>query len=348
MIERHVRQAMRNFRAALRVSRPARSTSAGTAAENSAAEASVPGFNEAWYVAFYPDIAAAIARGDIQSGLEHYLKSGRQEGRFPSPNYQVPLDVPAIEVEVTVEPDLAATLLAHVEQTWNQLGQEQPHWSVLSADQFKPDRIAEHEDDFYASGAADTNMLLAVLRRNGFAPERFARVLEYGCGLGRVTAHLASAFPAVIACDISQSHLLQAKQTLARTGTTNAEFRLVSLPEFGMHNSFDLWFSRIVLQHNPPPVIAMILGRALACLAPGGLAVFQVPTYAIGYRFRANEYLRSIGQKGEIEMHVLPQRAVLQVAQQAGCVLLELREDIHSAGHPAIWLSNLFVIWKPA
>ena len=209
--------------------------------------------------------------GDIQSGLEHYLKSGRQEGRFPSPNYQVPLDVPAIEVEVTVEPDLAATLLAHVEQTWNRLGQEQPHWSVLSADQFKPDRIAEHEDDFYASGAADTNMLLAVLRRNGFAPERFARVLEYGCGLGRVTAHLASAFPAVIACDISQSHLLQAKQTLARTGTTNAEFRLVSLPEFGMHNSFDLWFSRIVLQHNPPPVIAMILGTGARLLSAGSV-----------------------------------------------------------------------------
>jgi hypothetical protein len=115
-----------------------------------------------------------------------------------------------------------------------------------------------------------------------------------------------------------------------------------------MHDSFDLWFSRIVLQHNPPPVIAMILRRALAWLAPGGLAVFQVPTYGVGYSFRANEYLRNIGQKSEIEMHILPQQAVLEVVQQAGCVLLELREDSYNTGHPAIWLSNLFVVRKPA
>src|SRR5690242_4104733 len=51
----------------------------------SAAETS---FDEAWYVAFYPDIAAAIARGDIRSGLDHFLKYGRQEGRFPSPDYR--------------------------------------------------------------------------------------------------------------------------------------------------------------------------------------------------------------------------------------------------------------------
>ena len=106
--------------------------------------------------------AAFLASDEFRGLVQHH----------PAPA-MVPLDVPAIEVEVTAESDLAAALLAHVEQTWNRLGQEQPHWSILSADQFKPDRIAEHEDDFYASGAADTNMLLAVLRRNGFARARF-------------------------------------------------------------------------------------------------------------------------------------------------------------------------------
>jgi SAM-dependent methyltransferase len=41
-------------------------------------------FDEAWYLTFYPDIGAAVARGDSPSGLKHYLAYGRQEGRFPS------------------------------------------------------------------------------------------------------------------------------------------------------------------------------------------------------------------------------------------------------------------------
>ncbi len=45
------------------------------------------GFDEAWYLAQYPDVAEAVRRGDIASGLEHFLASGRREGRFPSADY---------------------------------------------------------------------------------------------------------------------------------------------------------------------------------------------------------------------------------------------------------------------
>jgi len=46
-----------------------------------------------------------------------------------------------------------------------------------------------------------------------------------------------------------------------------------------------------VLQHNPPPLIAMILARLLAGLAPGGVAYFQVPVWLPGYRFRVADLL---------------------------------------------------------
>lgn len=256
----------------------------------------------------------------------------------------VPLDAPPIPVETEAGPD-AAALLAHVERTWHRLGEERPHWSVLTLDRFQPDSLAEHEVDFYESGAADAALLLAVLRRHGAAPEQFPVLLEYGCGLGRVTAHLARAFPAVIGCDISRSHLAHAERWLARSGCGNAELRHVTLPELGMRPGFDLWFSRIVLQHNPPPVIAMILRRALACLNPGGMAVFQVPTYATGYRFAVREYLQRQAQAGTIEMHVLPLRRILDIAEEAGCALLEIRED-GAAGNPWSWLSNQLVLRK--
>jgi SAM-dependent methyltransferase len=64
--------------------------SGGAAAKDApgAEDATAAGFNEAWYLARYPDVAEAVRRGDLGSGLEHYLACGRQEGRFPSLGYQ--------------------------------------------------------------------------------------------------------------------------------------------------------------------------------------------------------------------------------------------------------------------
>jgi SAM-dependent methyltransferase len=113
-------------------------------------------------------------------------------------------------------------------------------------------------------------------------------------------------------------------------------------PDFGMAETFDLWFSHIVLQHNPPPVIANVLRRMFSMLAPGGVAIFQVPTYSPGYRFNAEVYLAEPRQKN-IEMHCLPQPVVFKLAAQAGCIPLEVREDL-AMGYP--WISNIFVFRK--
>lgn len=40
-------------------------------------------FDEAWYLASYPDVAEAVARGEFASGRAHYLGYGRREGRLP-------------------------------------------------------------------------------------------------------------------------------------------------------------------------------------------------------------------------------------------------------------------------
>jgi SAM-dependent methyltransferase len=45
---------------------------------------SEPGFDPVWYLAANPDVASAVAAGDIPSALEHYRTYGRPEGRLPS------------------------------------------------------------------------------------------------------------------------------------------------------------------------------------------------------------------------------------------------------------------------
>ncbi len=42
-------------------------------------------FDEAAYLAMYPDVAEAITRGDITSARVHFIEYGYFEGRFPGP-----------------------------------------------------------------------------------------------------------------------------------------------------------------------------------------------------------------------------------------------------------------------
>src|SRR2546430_2057750 len=41
------------------------------------------GFDEAAYLHAYPDVAAAMVRGDVRSGYQHFIHYGLREGRLP-------------------------------------------------------------------------------------------------------------------------------------------------------------------------------------------------------------------------------------------------------------------------
>jgi GT2 family glycosyltransferase len=44
-------------------------------------------FDEHTYIRAFPDVAQAIDRGELESGLQHYLLAGRAEGRLQAPQY---------------------------------------------------------------------------------------------------------------------------------------------------------------------------------------------------------------------------------------------------------------------
>ena len=262
-----------------------------------------------------------------------------------APQLRLPLVLAPLPIEWQVAPAIYARLLEQVTATWTALGDDRPHWSVLSSDSFLPENMQANANLFYESGATDVELILSILGRHGLKPANLPYAVEYGCGVGRVTPHLAGVFSQVTAVDISASHLKMAKQQVAKRGCRNVDLRLAHAPEFGMTEQFDLWFSYIVLQHNPPPIIAMVLKRAFEMLFPGGLAIFQVPVYARSYKFNLAGYLAKPSPVGEIEVHCFPQTVVFQLAREAGLDLLEVREDT-AMGPPSAWLSNTFVFRK--
>lgn len=291
-------------------------------------------------------LRSALRYRSIAALRQAFLESAEFRRKIPPRPAFVPVNAAPIDVEWAVDEAVAARLLSHVGATWTRLGEERPHWSVLSADRFLPEKLEASRAAFFASGAQDRDTLRAVLARHGLAPSAFPTVFEFGCGLARVTPFLAESFQRVVACDVSASHIALARARLAETGTTNASIGQATTQAFGMTGRFDLWFSRLVLQHNPPPVMAMVLRRALGLLNPGGIAHFQVPTYALNYRFRVAEYLSGLAAaEGGIEMHVLPQPVIFQLAAQCDCEPLEVWQD-NSAGHSAAWVSSVITLRK--
>lgn len=250
-----------------------------------------------------------------------------------------------MSIQTEASQDALAQLLARVRIKWEHLGASDPHWSVLADPRFRADRIAETLEEFYASGIADAELMHAAAHRQGIALPAAGTCFELGCGVGRVTLRLAAHFAKVIAADVSAQHLALARLAAKQSARGNIEWRRLEGPRsVDSLPTIDAFFSLIVLQHNPPPVMRWLLRSILDRLAPGGVGFFQLPTVGGGYTFAIEEYLAQPADEILMEMHVLPESAVQDVVRQSRCRLIEQREH-DCIGHPD-WVSKTFLVQK--
>lgn len=233
---------------------------------------------------------------------------------------------PKMALDLNATPAQFNAMLNDVAKTWKHLGETEPHWSVLTDDRFKQDQINQSQEEFYATGKNDIALIRSFFERNGEDLGAVGTVVELGCGVGRVTSHLASLFPKVIGIDISSAHLKVAGAYFQDKGLKNAETLLLERPEdIRKLSGYDLFFSAIALQHNPPPIIDLLLREILAVAHPGGYVLFQVPTYSSNYSFDIKSY--SSWKHTEMEMHPLPQRRIFKLLHEADFELIEVHED---------------------
>lgn len=255
-------------------------------------------------------------------------------------------DEPPMSIESACAPDDLQKLFDHVQSTWQRLGETEPHWSVVIAERYRQSNIDKNRDEFYATGRPHVAQLFGSLERNGVDVSGFKTCLDYGCGVGRITRHLAARFERVFAYDISLAHLRCAEDYLATQKISNVDLRqLKRVQDVEALPKVDVAYSMIVLQHNPPPVIGYIIEGLIRSLNPGGVAFFQVPTYRLGYSFSVATYLAGDLSKNEMEMHVLPQSRIFEIVHDSGARVLEVIDDGWT-GIRFKEVSNTFVVQK--
>lgn len=255
-----------------------------------------------------------------------------------------PLNLLPCVVETEATPEKLAAMLGRIGSYWAEIGAVAPHWSVLTDERFRPERIPQIEEHFYKTGEHDAGLFASALARHGVRPAELPRCVEFGCGVGRITVHLAKIFRRVTGCDISAPHLALAQTACAARGLTRVRTHHATVHEPMPQGRWEAWFSTITLQHNPPPVMRHLLGLGLAGLMKGGVAMFQLPSWMPNYRFSVDDYLADQAPL-TMEMHVLPQPAVFATIAQAGCEVLEIREQPYAFGTRGDeGLSNWFVV----
>jgi SAM-dependent methyltransferase len=255
------------------------------------------------------------------------------------------LVAPRQPIELTAGPDDIDALFDVVERVWSAYGGVDPYWSVLTHPEYRGQPDAAVIESFYASGADEAGLVRDALARHGAAPGDLRVMLDFGCGLGRASSWFVRDFAEVIGVDLSTGHLEIAGRYMAEHGHANFRpLRLEGPATLERLPAFDALFSRLVLQHNPPPLTGFVIDRLLGRLAPGGFAILQAPTFQAQYRFRLARYLAAKDQVHEMELHPFPMWALFRIARARRCEVLEVM-DTDDIGRPD-WRSNTFVIRK--
>ena len=277
---------------------------------------------------------------------QRFIDSAEFRNRIaPQFNPGKPLNWPAARVDTEVTTSQLAQMIARVERHFGHVGKIEPHLSVLGgSDKYRAENISKHKQEFYASGEGVVGHFQTAAERCGIALPYNGICLELGCGVGRSTIFLSRRFRSVLAADVSVPHLDLAREAMADNGCFNvALIHVASISVIENLPCFDAFFSIIVLQHNPPPLMAHLLRCIFNKLNPGGLAYFQIPTHGDNYSFDAAAYLGSEPKIDTTEMHTLPQHVIYSLASAADCRVLEVREDA-AAGPRKV--SNRILIQK--
>jgi SAM-dependent methyltransferase len=163
-------------------------------------------------------------------------------------------------------------ILSRMERDWDLRAHEAPEYYIATGNR------QWRKDEFFQSGEINVeNDILAdadiVRRGEGL---RRMRVLEIGCGAGRMTRAMAALFGEVHAVDISAEMIALAKHNLADLRNVrlykNNGMDLAGIPD----RSCDFAFSFIVFQHIPSlEVIENYIREVHRCLKPGAVFKFQ-------------------------------------------------------------------------
>lgn len=170
--------------------------------------------------------------------------------------------------------------IPNADRNWEGWGKQDPYYGVLCDPKFSNADLNEDLlQEFFASGERHIDHVYKTIRAKvqpAFQPDR---VLDYGCGVGRLVVPLARRSHAVFGVDVSPSMLAQARENCKKFGADSACLLHIDMLNSLALASFDLVHSFIVFQHIPTARGEVILRKLIDLIADGGVGAIHLTFY---------------------------------------------------------------------
>lgn len=151
---------------------------------------------------------------------------------------------------------------------------------------------AGNRHHYFSCGAS---ALTCVLHSLGMSDiEKPNRILDFGCGAGRVTRWLRAAFPDAIihACDIREQDLDFVRQSCrAETWVSGIDIDALEPP-----NSYDVIWVGSVFTHLSAEVSTNLFDKLMKWLTPKGLLIFSVHGRFVLHRANMGDNIYGLGE----------------------------------------------------
>jgi SAM-dependent methyltransferase len=158
---------------------------------------------------------------------------------------------------------------------WEDLAAVDPLWAVLSVPELRGG--GWDLETFLATGEGDVEDTMGTAAGLG-RPASNNRVLDFGCGVGRLARPFAARFGEYVGVDVAEAMVDQARELHA--DLPSCRFVVSTAPDLAVFRdgSFDLVYSNLVLQHLPEnAAIERYLAEFIRVVRPDGIVVFQLP-----------------------------------------------------------------------
>lgn len=208
-----------------------------------------------------------------------------------------------------------------VREAWESLAQRDPLWAILSSPEKKGGEW--NRTEFFQTGVAQIDQLMQTLQYHEICVDTES-VLDFGCGVGRLSQALLRHFDSVFGVDVAPT-MIRLAQELNKDPARCFYFlnQQEDLKLF-RDRQFCFIYSIIVLQHLPPGLAYKYLAEFVRLLRPNGLLVFQLPS-----RFVQGEVLLNDAYLAEVICRDTP--PVLSAGQT-----VRLRVEVENAS-PVPW-----------
>ncbi len=160
---------------------------------------------------------------------------------------------------------------------WERWAVQDPYFGVLTDPRFRKQQMTPAaRQEFFDSGRPHVDHVLGACRRYIDAAFVPTRILDFGCGVGRLLIPFASVAVEVVGMDVAPSMLEEARRNCSDRGIGNVRLVLSDDALSAADGQFDLVHSFIVLQHIEVERGRAIFARLVDKVKVGGCGAIHV------------------------------------------------------------------------